>query len=47
LGLGETAARRSFFFACGILANVYFWPLADIQQAPANVRFWGKSGHGD
>ena len=26
-GFGETAARRSFFFACGILANVYFWPL--------------------
>jgi hypothetical protein len=24
LGFGETAARRSFFFACGILANVYF-----------------------
>ena len=26
LGFGEAAARRSFFFACGILANVYFWP---------------------
>ena len=26
LGFGETAARRSFFFACGILANVYFCP---------------------
>jgi hypothetical protein len=25
LGFGEIAARRSFFFACGILANVYFW----------------------
>ena len=24
LGFGETAVRRSFFFACGILANVYF-----------------------
>ena len=24
LGFGEAAARRSFFFACGILANVYF-----------------------
>jgi hypothetical protein len=41
LGLGETAARQSFFFARRILANVYFWPLADIQQPPANVRFWG------
>jgi hypothetical protein len=26
LGFGETAARRSFFFACGILANVYSGP---------------------
>jgi hypothetical protein len=31
LRLGEAAARRSFFFACGILANVYFWPGTSVR----------------
>jgi hypothetical protein len=32
LGFGETAARRSFFFACVIFANVRLWHKADIDR---------------
>jgi hypothetical protein len=38
LGFGEAAARRSFFFACGILANVYFWPVTSVSAVQLNVR---------
>jgi hypothetical protein len=44
LGIGETAARRSFFFACGILANVYFWPNSDLAGCPSICRLSGESG---
>jgi hypothetical protein len=32
LGFGETAARRSFFFACVIFANVCYGPLHQILR---------------
>jgi hypothetical protein len=44
LGLGETAAKRSFFFACGVLANVYFWPLASFRCRAAIRALSGRSG---
>jgi hypothetical protein len=44
LGLGETAAKRSFFFACGVLANVYFWPLASFRCRAAIRVLSGRSG---
>ena len=25
--------------------NVRYWHKADIEELPANVRFWGRSGH--
>jgi hypothetical protein len=31
------------FFAAA--QNVCFWHKADVELSPANVRFWGNSGH--
>jgi hypothetical protein len=44
LGLGETAAKRSFFLACGVLANAYFWPLASFRCRAAIRLLCGRSG---
>ena len=37
LSFGETAARRSFFFACGILANVYSASTLPLQGGGADL----------
>jgi hypothetical protein len=42
LGLGETAARRSFFFAFVIFANVCFWPYSAAPVVRLRV---GYEGH--
>ena len=44
LGFGETAARRSFFFACVIFANTCFRPIATNFTLGPDVSFRGKAG---
>ena len=33
-------------FSAQLHFNVRFWPLADIDECAAHVRFWGQSRHG-